>query len=297
MNREELIQKWLDHNLNTEEQKAFEQLEDYKDLVQLDGALQSFKSPEFSVDKNYEILNARLKTKRSSQSWYKPILKIAALLAICFSVYYYTTTLDSTFNTEIASQTTIELPDTSEVILNANSNLVFNESNWNNKRKVKLNGEAFFKVAKGERFDVVTQDGTVSVLGTQFNVKQRDGFFEVRCYEGLVGVKTKHSYTELQPGNGLRIIDGKIFANEKEITTQPDWLRGESTFTNTPLKHVINELENYYDIKIVVDKADANRLYTGGFTHKNLDLALQSVTIPLNLSYSKSGTSVVLKRE
>ena len=98
-------------------------------------------------------------------------------------------------------------------------------------------------------------------------------------------------------GNGLRIIDGKIFANEKEITTQPNWLRGESTFTNTPLKHVINELENYYDIKIVVDKADANRLYTGGFTHKNLDLALQSVTIPLNLSYSKSGTTVVLKRE
>ncbi|MCB0398785.1 MAG: FecR domain-containing protein [Winogradskyella sp.] len=296
MTREELIQKWLDHSLNSEEQKAFEQLEDYKDLMQLNSALQSFKSPEFSVDKNYDALKPKLSTK-TSQYWYKPLLKIAAILAICFSVYYYTTTLDSTFNTEIASQTTIELPDASEVILNANSNLVFNENNWDNKRDVQLTGEAFFKVAKGERFNVVTKDGIVSVLGTQFNVKQRDGFFEVRCYEGLVGVKTKDSYTELQPGNGLRIIDGKLFANEKEITTQPSWLRGESIFTNTPLKHVITELENYYDIKIVVDKADANRLYTGGFTHKNLDLALQSVTIPLNLSYSKSGTSIVLKRE
>lgn len=296
MTREELIQKWLDHNLNSEEQKAFEQLEDYKDLMQLDKALNAFKSPEFSVDKNYQALRPSLK-KESKQSWYKPLLKVAAVLAICFSVYYYTTTLDSTFNTEIAQQTTIDLPDTSEVILNANSNLVFNKSSWDDKREVKLNGEAFFKVAKGEKFDVVTDKGIVSVLGTQFNVKHRDNYFEVKCYEGLVGVKTKDNYTELTPGNGLKIIDGKLFANEKEITTQPSWLRGESNFVNTPFKHVITELENYYDIKIVVDKADADRLYTGGFTHKNLDLALKSVTIPLNLSYSKSGTSIVLKRE
>lgn len=296
MTREELIQKWLDHNLNSEEQKAFEQLEDYNDLMQLDKALNSFKSPEFSVDNNYQALRPSLK-KETKQSWYKPLLKVAAVLAICFSVYYYTTTLDSTFNTEIAQQTTIDLPDTSEVILNTNSNLVFNKSSWDDKREVKLNGEAFFKVAKGEKFDVVTDKGIVSVLGTQFNVKYRDNYFEVKCYEGLVGVKTKDNYTELTPGNGLKIIDGKLFANEKEITTQPSWLRGESNFVNTPFKHVITELENYYDIKIVVDKADADRIYTGGFTHKNLDLALKSVTIPLNLSYSKSGTSIVLKRE
>ena len=296
MTREELIQKWLDHSLNSEEQKAFEQLEDYKDLMQLNNALHSFKSPEFSVKKNYKALQPNLK-KKTTQTWYKPLLKVAAILAICFSVYYYTTTLDSSFNTEIASQTTIDLPDTSEVILNANSNLVFNENHWNDKREVKLNGEAFFKVAKGKKFDVITDYGVVSVLGTQFNVKQRDGYFEVICYEGLVGVKTKDNYTELRPGNGIKIIDGKLFAKEKESTAQPAWLRSESNFTNTPLKHVIKELENYYNINIVIDKADTNRLYTGGFSHKNLDLALQSVTIPLNLSYSKSGTSIVLKRE
>ena len=127
MTREELIQKWLDHNLNSEEQKAFEQLEDYKDLMQLNDALKSFKSPDFSVGENYKALQPNLK-KKAAQTWYKPLLKIAAVLAICFSVYFYTTTLDSTFNTEIASQTTIELPDASEVILNANSYLVFNES-------------------------------------------------------------------------------------------------------------------------------------------------------------------------
>ena len=63
MTREELIQKWLDHSLNSEEQKVFEQLEDYKDLMQLNNALHSFKSPEFSVEKNYKALQTNLKKK------------------------------------------------------------------------------------------------------------------------------------------------------------------------------------------------------------------------------------------
>ncbi|MCT4630946.1 FecR family protein [Winogradskyella sp.] len=298
MNREELIKKWLDNNLNAEEQKAFEQLEDYSDLIRMNSALQGFKSPNFSVDKHYNELKPKLKSNNNKlQPWYKPLLRVAAILAICFSAYYYTTTLDTEVNTLIAKQTNIELPDASEVMLNANSSLVFNESQWNKNREVKLNGEAFFKVAKGKKFDVITDNGVVSVLGTQFNVKQRNDYFEVTCFEGLVGVKFNEEFAKLKPGHSIKVIDGKLLANEKELTAQPIWLRGESSFKNTPLKHVIAELENYYDIDVVIDKADASRLFSGSFTHKNLDLALQSVTIPLNLSYSKSGTSIVLKRE
>lgn len=297
MDREALIKKWLDNNLNTEEQNAFEQLEDYKKLIEMNTALKSFKSPEFAVNKNYEDLKPSLKPQQSQQKWFKPLLRIAAILAICFSAYYYTTTLDTKINTQIAKQVDIELPDLSKVVLNANSSMAFNESQWTKNREVQLNGEAFFKVAKGKKFDVVTNNGIISVLGTQFNVKQRNNYFEVTCYEGLVAVKTNETSTQLKPGQSIKLIDGKLLANEKEIATQPSWLRGESNFKSTPLKHVITELENYYNIKVSIDKADSNRLFSGSFTHKNLDLALQSITIPLNLSYSKSGTSIVLKRE
>jgi len=297
MDRDTLIKKWLDNDLNAKELKAFEQLEDYKSLMQMDTALQSFKSPEFSVDKHLEDLKPKLKPTTTSLKWYKPLLRIAAILVLCFSVYYYTSTLDTNVNTQIASQTNIKLPDQSEVVLNANSSITFNKGQWTDNREVKLNGEAFFKVAKGEKFDVITDNGTVTVLGTEFNVKQRQNYFEVTCFEGLVGVKTNKTSTQLEPGQSIKIIDGKLFANEKEIATQPSWLRGESNFKSMPLKHVIAELENYYDIEVSVDKVDMVRLFTGSFTHKNLDLALQSITIPLNLSYSKSGSSIVLKRE
>ena len=144
---------------------------------------------------------------------------------------------------------------------------------------------------------MITDDGIVSVLGTKFNVKQRENYFEVTCYEGLVAVTHNEKIIKLKPGYTFRIIDGKLLANEKENATQPNWLRGESSFKSVPLKYVISEVENQYNIKISADNIDTSRLFTGSFIHKNLDLALQSVTIPLNLTYSKSGKSILLKRE
>lgn len=298
MNKEELIKKWLDHGLNTEEQTAFEQLDDYSELIRMDRTLKDFKAPEFSIENNFESLKPKLKSKiYKANPWSSPLLRIAAVLAVGFSIYYYTTTLDTEVYTKIAQQNTIELPDASTVDINANSTLVFNKSNWNDLREVKLNGEAFFKVAKGQKFDVITNDGVVSVLGTQFNVKQRDSYFEVTCYEGLVAVTRNNKMVKLKPGHSFTIIDGELHTNEKENTSQPNWLRGESSFKSVPLAYVIKEFENQYNLKITTDRVDTSRLFTGSFTHKNLDLALQSVVIPLNLSYSISGKTILLKRE
>ncbi len=298
MKREELIKKWLDHNLNAEEQKAFEHLEDYNKLMEMDSALKSFKAPSQNIETTYGTLKPKLQpASKKRDLWLKPLLKIAAVLAIGLSVYYYSTALDSEIITQIAEQTTIELPDASTADLNANSTLTFNKKHWSKNREVALDGEAYFKVAKGQKFDVITNDGIVSVLGTQFNVKQRGSYFEVTCYEGLVAVTHNGKTRTLKPQQVFKKIDGKLFANERENTAQPSWLRGESSFDGVPLKHVISEFENQYNQKIIIDNIDTSRLFTGSFTHKNLDLALQSVTIPLNLGYRISGKSILLTRE
>ncbi|GAB5565662.1 MAG: FecR family protein [Winogradskyella sp.] len=296
MNREELIKKWLDNNLNTEELKAFEQLEDYRDLIQMDGALKSFKAPEFSVENNYNKLKSKLNTQKST-SWLKPLVRVAAVLAICFCVYYYTTTLDSEVNTLIAQQTKVILPDDSVIELNANSKISFNKSSWDSDRIVSLDGEAFFKVEKGQNFDVITKLGVISVLGTQFNVKHREDYFEVICFEGSVKVVSNAIEAILKPGDTFQYVDGKLIANEKEKSVHPDWMRGESNFKNIALKHVIRELQNQYNITISAQNIDVSRSFTGSFTHKNLNLALQSITIPLNLTYTKTDNTIVLRSE
>ncbi|WP_372753973.1 FecR family protein [Mariniflexile sp.] len=298
MNREELIVKWLNNDLNDLELEAFKMLEDYDDLIKLDANLKSFKADEYDTSKELESVLKTITQKRQTQTnWFKPFLRVAAILAICFGAYYYTTTLDTTVTTKLAQKTMVELPDNSKVSLNAKSTLVFNKSTWKKHRDVELNGEAFFKVAKGSTFHVNTTSGTVTVYGTEFNIKQRDNYFEVICYEGLVGVKYKSQETKLKAGDSFLIIDGKTIAKEKENRSQPSWLNNESTFKSLPFKEVIAEFERQYNVDIQLLNIDDTQLFTGSFAHSNIDVALKAITLPFDITYSKTNRTILLKRE
>lgn len=303
MNREELISKWLDNNLNNQELQAFKALEDYDDLVKLHTNLQAFKADEYDTSKELETVLSKItpiaigsKKAQPKTYWVKPFMRIAAILAVCFSLYYYTT-LDTTITTALAQKTTIELPDASSVSLNAKSLLTFNKNHWKKEREVELEGEAFFKVAKGSSFSVITKSGIVTVYGTQFNVKQRDNYFEVICYEGLVGVTYNSIETKLNPGDSFLIIDGKTIAKEKENRSTPSWLNNESTFKSMPYKTVIAEFERQYNVDITLLGIDSTQLFTGNFTHDNLDVALKSITLPLHVTYSKTNNTIILRGE
>jgi len=298
MKREDLISKWLDNSLNNQELEAIKKLEDYDDLVKLNQNLQAFKSDNYDTSKELERVLSSIKSKKQpSTNWIKPVMQVAAILAICFSLYYYTTTLDTTITTEFAQKTTIELPDESSVSLNAKTFLAFNKKSWKNERNVNLEGEAFFKVAKGSKFNVITKSGKVSVFGTQFNVKQRDQYFEVVCYEGLVGVTYNSQLTKLNAGDSFLIIDGKLIVNEKESKTTPSWLNNESQFKSLPYKEVLAEFERQYNVTVITKNIDANQLFTGSFSHNNIDIALQSISLPLHLNYSKNNNTITLKRD
>lgn len=298
MNKEELIQKWLDHDLNAQELEAFKQLEDYDALTKLDTNIKQFKAPEYNTSENLEqVLNTIKTTNKNKTNWLPIAIKIAAVFVICFGVYFYTTTLDTTIHTMAAQKQSIELPDASVVELNAMSTLAFNESHWTNNRSVSLQGEAFFKVAKGSKFDVKTDDGVISVLGTQFNVKQRENYFEVICYEGKVAVTHKSNTTKLLPGDSFFILDGKLITTEKENQSVPSWLQNQSRFKSLPFREVIAEFERQHDVHISLKNIDDSQLFTGSFTHNDIEIALKSITLPLHLTYSKTDNIITLKRE
>ncbi|WP_372937410.1 FecR family protein [Seonamhaeicola sp.] len=298
MDRETLIIKWLNNDLNNQELQAFKNLEDYDDLVKLNNNLQAFKAPKYETSKELESVLATIKSRKKQKThWVKPLMRVAAILAICFGLYYYTTTIDTTITTDMAQKTTVNLPDATSVSLNAKSVLIFNKNSWKNNREVELQGEAFFKVAKGSSFNVITETGTVTVYGTQFNVKQRDNYFEVICYEGLVGVTFNSLETKLNPGDSFLIIDGKTIAKEKENSLTPSWLNNESHFKSLPYKQVIAEFERQYNVDITLIGVDSNELFTGNFTHNNIEVALKSITLPLHLTYSQSNDTIILKRE
>ncbi|HET8809678.1 MAG TPA: FecR domain-containing protein, partial [Flavobacteriaceae bacterium] len=190
----------------------------------------------------------------------------------------------------------IVLPDGSSVVLNAVSSLRYDPENWEQNREVHLTGEAFFHVAKGEQFNVVTDAGTISVLGTQFNVKQRPGYFEVSCYEGLVSVKTSKDSLLLPAGKSVRIVNGTAQKNTTKRPS-PSWTKGISSFQSVPFSQVIAELERQYQLEIHLKTRtfDVDQLFTGSFAHNNLETALKSVTVPFNLVYQLKNDAVILK--
>lgn len=298
MEREELILKWLNNDLTAPELEAFKQLKDYEALTTLNSHLQGFKPNNYNISEELDTLLKTIETrKKAKKNWFPIMLRVAAVVVVCLGIFYYTTTLDTKISTVIAEKQTIELPDASTVAINAKSTITYNKHNWDDSRNVTLDGEAYFEVAKGSKFDVITPNGVVSVLGTKFNVKQRNNTFEVVCYEGLVQV-VYGSYNEKLPaGNRLLILDGKLVANEEEIISEPSWINKQSTFKSLPYKEVIAEFERQYDITIDTQNVNDTQLFTGSFTHNNLDVALKSITLPLQLTYTKTGKTILLQRE
>lgn len=298
MEKEILVKKWLANELSEEELKAFQQLDDYDSYMKLSKNAQFFKAPAYDTLEAYNKLQTIIAHKRKSKkllNWLKPVAQTAAVLIIGFFAYTVFFSNNITAVHSLAGQKVMTvLPDASEVHLNSLSQLNFTEKTWKKERKVNLEGEAFFKVAKGSQFEVHTASGIIRVLGTQFNVKNRTNYFEVTCYEGHVSVAYQRENTSLLAGKTLRIINGVADSAMTELR-YPTWIDSVSSFNSVPFSEVIAEFERQYNAKISGD-IDTNVLFTGTFVHGDRNLALRSITIPFNLEYTIENNMIILKK-
>jgi transmembrane sensor len=296
MKNEKNILKWLDNELSEEGTKDLKQSEDFETLEKIAHYVSQMEVPKVDSEKALEAFKARNLTKKETKVIplnFKTFMKVAAVLVVMLSSSYFLFFNNTkSFATQIADTETLILPDNSEVILNAQSKLKYNKKTWKENRGLELDGEAFFKVSKGQKFTVNTDAGIVQVLGTQFNVKERDNYFEVQCYEGLVGVTFNNETIKLPKGKSFRVINGVIQKVDDFNAESPSWILAESSFDKIPLRQVIDELERQYDLKITVKDVDISQLFSGTFTHENKNIALESVTIPLKLSFKIEGNNV-----
>ena len=290
------LARWLNGELSVEEVKAFEQSEDYNYYKKIAETSALLEAPFFDKKKAFQaVLQNRMAAKSKSVFPYWSYW-LAASIAIIMGVLFLFPS-ETTYKSQLGEQIAFNLPDGSSVKLNSKSDLSLNKKNWDRKRELNLNGEAYFKVIHGSKFTVHTQQGDVSVLGTEFNVYSRDKYFEVQCFEGRVKVDFKDDETILKAGDAVRFIE-----ETKELWTfsqqVPSWTKGESTFENLPLKEVILALERQYAVRFKVKGVDLNQRFTGSFTHDNLELALKSVFLPMGIEYKiKDKKQILLFRK
>ncbi|SEW24908.1 FecR family protein [Chitinophaga arvensicola] len=163
----------------------------------------------------------------------------------------------------------LELPDGSRVWLNAASSLKFPTAFVGKERRVELNGEAYFEVAKnaGQPFFVSVNKANIAVLGTSFNVMAYADEAGIRTtlLEGAVKVTGGTASSLLKPGEqSLLEPDGKIQVIEKaDIDLAVAWKNGLTSFKSADIKTIMRQVERWYDVEVVYNGTIPARSFTG----------------------------------
>jgi len=284
---EDFLARWLAGELSDEELTGFQASNVYREIMAIDNAAKSMKGPKIDTERALSLVTAKnqkvQKEPKVKRLWL--FSAAAACIAILFAGYTYFYGI-KTYSTGIGEKESVLLADGSLVELNANSTLSYKRFNWEEDRSVNFDGEAFFDIKSGKDFMVNTAQGTVSVLGTKFNIKIRKDL-KVQCYEGSVvftPLDETNSSMELTEGMEIQLINGQLYQKQFSQNT-PDWQNGFSSFSERPLYEVLDELSLQYPIQFKLDTVDVNRKFTGKFTHNNLENALKTTLEPMGVKY------------
>ena len=296
---EDLLKKWMDNELDASELEVFNSLEDAAFLRKISIEIQLFKAPEYDSVLEYEKLKNTLKSPVNlvGRPNFRAVWSYAAAFLIGLGLFFTVSSSNTSLTSEKAEIKSQRLPDNSKVTINAASTLTYNSLLWRFDRRLKLEGEAYFEVVKGSDFSVKTPLGTVTVVGTKFKIKHRSDYFEVVCYEGAVSVSTTKETYLLKNGDRFLRADNQKVERSDINEKAPYWLQKSSVFIAAPIKRVLNELERQYTVKIRTNGIDTSSLFTGRFTHENLEMALKSITLPMGYIYSITANTIVLSVE
>ena len=288
MEKNHILAKWLNNELTEDQLAEFKANPDNEKYEQIKNYTAHLEVPLFNEEKVLEhVINHKKTTPKVIPSYKKWLFKVAAVFVIGLGIVFMMQNF--ALQTQYAlngKKTTFLLPDNSKVVLNAGSEIKYKKWNWDNNRNLELHGEAYFKVAKGKKFEVATVLGKVAVLGTQFNVKVRKDRFDVTCFEGRVLVNYQEKELILTPGQSVAFEDGKQI-NTTVATAKPEWMENTIAFNKENLRNILDEIERQYNVSIEVKTKYSSALFTGKIPINNLDVALQIIATTYHLEPNK----------
>ncbi|MDR6783129.1 transmembrane sensor [Pedobacter africanus] len=180
------------------------------------------------------------------------------------------------FNTLVTprgGQYKIILPDGSAIWLNAASSLRFPTRFSGKERRVELNGEGYFEIAKNaaQPFIVTARGQEVTVLGTHFNVNAyaESNIIKTTLLEGAVKVSKDQTGYLLVPGEeaALNTSDNTIsVAKNVDVNAAVAWKDGMFRFEATDIREVMHEVARWYDVDVRYKGDFTDVVLTGWFS-------------------------------
>ena len=162
----------------------------------------------------------------------------------------------NTISTPKGGQYQLELPDGSQVWLNATSSIHFPTSFTGTERRIEITGEAYFEIAKNPNmpFIVTVSNSEVQVLGTHFNINAYNDEDNVKTtlLEGSVRFVNDGSINILKPGQQAQLTkEGTTkVVSDVNVDNVVAWKNGMFDFENASIETVMRQLSRWYDVEI-----------------------------------------------
>ena len=230
----------------------------------------------------------------------------------------------NTVSTKRGSKSKVQLPDGTQVWLNADSRITYNENFQGAQREVELTGEAFFDVTRDESrpFIIHTSTIDVKVLGTSFNVRSYadEKNTETSLIHGSIEVTLINSADKkkiiLRPNDKL-IVNNNEARLEKKTETRPHtplltlgkvnfkaadssiietlWVKNKLAFDEEALEEIALKIERWYDVKVTINNEHLKQEpYTGTFERETLPEVLEALNAGGDFKYTVNNKEVMI---
>lgn len=238
-------------------------------------------------------------------------------------------TTKNTVSTKPGSKSKITLSDGTVVLLNAGSNITYDQVFDANKREIQLSGEAYFDVTHdpGRPFIIHTNSVDIRVLGTAFNVRSypNEKTTETSLIRGSVEISVHNNPDKkiiLKPSEKLVVTNNlvetetatnssndnskreelammtlsKIFLNRRDSTSkETQWIKDRLVFEEEKLGKILTDLERLYNIQMVIKNERIKKVsITGDFENKSLHEIMEALKIAAAFNYSQNENSVTI---
>lgn len=293
------LAKWINDEMTEAELREFQAQPDYHLYEKIRNYSAELQPQGFNEDRMlHTILSTEKEAPKVVPLYRNWMFRVAAILVLGIGMFFtYQNLSTASYTTENGEETTFTLPDNSEVVLNSGSQIDFKKWNWDDNRNLNLSGEAYFKVAKGKKFQVNTNLGKVSVLGTQFNVKARNDRFDVTCYEGRVQVNYNDQEVILTQGQTVSFANNSKIISQTVSDSKPLWTVEQIAFEKETLSAIIEEIQRTYNITIETKNTASSQLFTGKIPADNIDVALQIIASSYHLKISNTNPTAYTMEE
>ncbi|MDR3141443.1 MAG: FecR domain-containing protein [Tannerellaceae bacterium] len=308
MNRDERIAFLCELTSDKEKQETFDR---YRQTEALLAFSDDVDNPSDTV-RSYKQFIRRMKQRALYRYVYRTAGYAAAVVLLAMSVHFYHVysyqhtidTSETSLFVPAGQRVSLTLSDGTTVWLNARTRLTYPTAFVGNQRRVSIEGEAFFEVAKDKDkpFIVSANGSEIKVLGTTFNVYSYsdEPVSRISLLEGSVQVRCKTS-PDIEVT--LRPQEEAIFQNQTmTIGKIPNndyflWREGIYSFENETLSNILKKLELYYDIKIEVkDPAILKWKYTVKFRQRDgIDEILRALCKVYPLKIRKNEEKNIVK--